>query len=173
MEPGGYRLQASVNVSVGRVCDDLTGSERRLDAACWTRRASAEAADRSSSPASLVDDLTPTRCAALSVLAEARRDAVSLDDFGTGPAGVELLAGIADSARSSSIAALTWPPFPAMPAACALLRTYATSARALGLRCVAEGVETAQQHLFLVAAESSSPRATTTNDPCRPPASMS
>ena len=39
-----------------------------------------------------------------------------------------------------------------MPAVCAVLRTYATQARALGLRCVAAGVETQQQHAFLVGA---------------------
>lgn len=144
---GGHRLQASINVSVGRVLDaDRFGSQvdHVLDETGLSpRQLSLEL------PASLVDHLTPDTVRGLSVFKKLGV-MLCLDDFGTGPAGVELLASIGFGEFKLDRGLMAAVPGDAR--VCSLLRTYATQARALGLRCVAAGVEEAQQHTFLVGA---------------------
>jgi len=142
----GYRLQASLNVSSQRL-HDLPAFEAVLD----------ECLDESGLPA---DQLTLEVPAAPFIGAGDELEAgigrladrgvvISISDFGSDAAVVADLEALPIGEVKLDRRYLTG--IPEEPSACAVFAAHAAAARSLGVRCVAEGVETAQQNVFLVA----------------------
>lgn len=142
----GIDLLASVNVSV-RQLDDIDGFEAYVRAVL----------DESGLPGDRLT-LEITEHAFLDVSADTVRGmsrlvgqgvSFSVDDFGTGYGSMTYLRTlpIQEIKVDRSFVQFT----PGERAASAIVRAHATLARELGVRCVAEGVETPQQHEFLLA----------------------
>ena len=140
----GYPLRLSFNVDVGPLVG-VESLERRVRAALDESGLSARQLGFELSERSL-RDAPPDTFSDLSGLVEAGLS-LSLDGLGVGFASLAWLRQITFSEikidRSFIQAA------PTDKVAAAVVRAYATLATELGLRCVAKGVETREQHGFL------------------------
>jgi diguanylate cyclase (GGDEF)-like protein len=141
----GTPLRVSVNVSV-RQLDEIDEFERRV------RSALAE----SGLPASAVTfeltehaffDVSPKTVRGMSRLVSEGLS-FSVDDFGTGFGSMTYLRAMPINEIKIDRSFIQHTP--GERAASAIVRAHATLARELGVRCVAEGVETPEQHDFLV-----------------------
>ena len=141
----GIPLRVSVNVSV-RQLDEIDDFERRV------RAALAE----SGLPASAVTfeltehaffDVSPKTVRGMSRLVDEGLS-FSVDDFGTGFGSMTYLRAMPINEIKIDRSFIQHTP--GERAASAIVRAHATLARELGVRCVAEGVETPEQHDFLV-----------------------
>jgi diguanylate cyclase (GGDEF)-like protein len=141
----GVQLRVSVNVSV-RQLDEIDEFERRVMGALL----------ESGLPASAVTfeltehaffDVSPKTVRGMSRLVDEGLS-FSVDDFGTGFGSMTYLRAMPINEIKIDRSFIQHTP--TERAASAIVRAHATLARELGVRCVAEGIETPEQHDFLV-----------------------
>jgi diguanylate cyclase (GGDEF)-like protein len=141
----GMPLRVSVNVSV-RQLDEIDDFERRVGSALA----------ESGLPASAVTfeltehaffDVSPKTVRGMSRLVREGLS-FSVDDFGTGFGSMTYLRAMPINEIKIDRSFIQHTP--GERAASAIVRAHATLARELGVRCVAEGIETPEQHDFLV-----------------------
>jgi diguanylate cyclase (GGDEF)-like protein len=141
----GAPLRVSVNVSV-RQLDEIDDFERRV------RAALAE----SGLPASAVTfeltehaffDVSPKTVRGMSRLVDEGLS-FSVDDFGTGFGSMTYLRAMPINEIKIDRSFIQHTP--GERAASAIVRAHATLAHELGVRCVAEGIETPEQHEFML-----------------------
>jgi len=142
----GYDLKASLNVSAQRM-HDVAAFEPVVTSVLEQTHLSPDRLTLEVSEITFVD-VSDETVQGMNRLVDLGID-ISVDDFGAGLASTTYLERlpIREIKIDRSFTAAT----PHDRNASAVVRAYGTLAREMDVRCVAEGVETAQQHAFLVA----------------------
>jgi diguanylate cyclase (GGDEF)-like protein len=141
----GARLRVSVNVSV-RQLDEIDEFERRVRSALAESGLPAKAVTFELTEHAFFD-VSPKTVRGMTRLVEEGLS-FSVDDFGTGFGSMTYLRVMPINEIKIDRSFIQHTP--GERAASAIVRAHATLARELGVRCVAEGIETPEQHEFLV-----------------------
>jgi diguanylate cyclase (GGDEF)-like protein len=142
----GVPLRVSVNVSV-RQLDEIDDFERRVRSALVESGLSAGMVTFELTEHAFFD-VSPKTVRGMSRLVDEGLS-FSVDDFGTGFGSMTYLRAMPINEIKIDRSFIQHTPNER--AASAIVRAHATLAHELGVRCVAEGIETPEQHDFLVA----------------------